>query len=74
MPRLDLKVVTHHGSVIRHRIAGREELVGSDVIVVHRWLKNHVVEALGMPAYALFTEPCIEAMAVGSRGARHDPS
>ncbi len=64
MPRLDLKVVTHHGAVIRHRIAGREELVGSDVIVVHRWLKNHVVGQLGMPAYALFTEPCIEAMAV----------
>ena len=48
MPRLDLKVIAHHGSVIRHRIAGREELVGSDVIVAHRLLKNHVVERLGI--------------------------
>ena len=48
MPRLDLKIVVHHGSVIRHRIAGREELVGSDVIVAHRFLKNHVVERLGI--------------------------
>ncbi len=56
MPRLDLKVIAHHGSVVRHRIAGREELVGSDVIVAHRLLKNHVVERLGTPAYALFSE------------------
>ena len=26
MPRLDLKVLAHHGSIIRHRVAGREEL------------------------------------------------
>ena len=37
------------GRSIRHRIAGREELVGSDVIVAHRLLKNHVVEAVGRP-------------------------
>ncbi len=64
MPRLDLKVIAHHGSVIRHRIAGREELVGSDVIVAHRLLKNHVVERLGIPAYALFSGSCVAAMAV----------
>jgi uncharacterized protein YndB with AHSA1/START domain/class 3 adenylate cyclase len=64
MPRLDLKVLAHHGSVIRHRIAGREELVGSDVIVAHRLLKNRVIERLGMDAYALFSAPCIEAMGV----------
>jgi uncharacterized protein YndB with AHSA1/START domain len=64
MPRLDLKVIAHHGSVIRQRIAGHEELVGSDVIVAHRLLKNHVVERLGTPAYALFSGPCVAAMAV----------
>jgi uncharacterized protein YndB with AHSA1/START domain len=62
MPRLDLKFVAHHGSLIRHKVAGREELVGSDVIVVHRFLKNHVVEQLGIPAYALFSAACIDAM------------
>ncbi len=64
MPRLDLKVIAHHGSVIRHRVAGHEELVGSDVIVAHRLLKNHVVEQLGVEAYALFSAPCIDAMGV----------
>ncbi len=64
MPRLDLKIVAHHGSIVRHRIAGHEELVGSDVIVAHRLLKNHVVERLGIPAYALFSAPCVTAMAI----------
>jgi len=64
MPRLDLKVLAHHGSIIRHRVAGREELVGSDVIVAHRLLKNHVVERLGTPAYAMFSDACIAVMDV----------
>jgi uncharacterized protein YndB with AHSA1/START domain len=64
MPRLDLKVIAHHGSIIRHRIAGREELVGSDVIVAHRLLKNTVVDQLGVGAYALFSAACMAAMAI----------
>jgi uncharacterized protein YndB with AHSA1/START domain/class 3 adenylate cyclase len=64
MPRLDLKIIAHHGSIVRHRVAGREELVGSDVIVAHRLLKNHVIERLGIDAYTLFSAACIDAMAV----------
>ena len=44
-------MVAHHGSVARQRMAGREELVGSDVVVVHRLLKNRIAEDLGVPAY-----------------------
>ena len=47
IPDLDLKFVVHHGSAIHHKVAGRQELVGSDVIVVHRLLKNEVVETAG---------------------------
>jgi len=64
MPRLDLKIVAHHGSIIRHRIAGREELVGSDVIIAHRLLKNHVVDRLRIPAHALFSSQCVAAMGI----------
>jgi uncharacterized protein YndB with AHSA1/START domain/class 3 adenylate cyclase len=64
MPTLDLKIVVHHGSIVRHRIASHEELVGSDVIVAHRLLKNHVIEQLGRNAYALFSAPCVAAMAI----------
>ena len=48
----------------RQRVAGREELLGSDVIVVHRLLKNTVVETTGFEAYALFSQPCVDAMDV----------
>jgi uncharacterized protein YndB with AHSA1/START domain len=62
MPQLDLKIVAHHGDVIRQRIAGREELAGRSVIEVHRLLKNEVETTLAMPAYALYSEACITAM------------
>lgn len=62
VPNLDLKVVAHHGQVVRQRIASWEELVGSDVIVVHRLLKNHVEESTGVKAYALYSEGCVTAM------------
>lgn len=64
IPNLDLKVVVHHGTVIRQRIAGREELLGADVILVHRLLKSDVVAATGFLAYALYSEPCIAAMGI----------
>jgi class 3 adenylate cyclase len=64
IPDLDLKFVVHHGIILRQRFAGREELVGSDVIVAHRLLKNNVVASTGMAAYALFTQACVEAMDV----------
>jgi hypothetical protein len=44
IPDLDLKFVVHHGSAIYQEVAGHQELLGSDVIVVHRLLKNDVVE------------------------------
>jgi uncharacterized protein YndB with AHSA1/START domain len=69
VPNLDLKVVAHHGRVIRQRIANSEELVGSDVIVVHRLLKNHVEDALGFKAYAMYTEACIAAMGLADPAA-----
>ncbi len=39
-PRLDLKLFVHHGQYVRTTIAGRDELAGSSVIVVHRLLKG----------------------------------
>jgi hypothetical protein len=64
IPDLNLKFVVHHGLALRQRVAGSEELLGSDVIVVHRLLKNEVVERLGSSAYALFTQAAIDAMAI----------
>ena len=61
IPDLDLKFVVHHGSAIHQTVAGRKELLGSDVIVAHRLLKNEVVEKLGIDAYALISQACIDA-------------
>ena len=62
VPALDLKYVLHHGQVVRHRIGTSEELIGSDVIVVHRLLKSGVADATGFGAYALYTDACLAAM------------
>jgi len=64
IPDLNLKFVVHHGLALRHRIAGRDELLGSDVIVVHRLLKNEVVERLGIGAYVLLTQATADAVAI----------
>jgi uncharacterized protein YndB with AHSA1/START domain len=69
MPRLDLKFVVHAGPIVRQKMAGRQELVGRDVIVIHRLLKNTVVESLGLPAYALYTEAVLAAAGVADPAA-----
>src|SRR3954466_11701510 len=61
IPDLDLKFVVHHGVAIQQKVPGRQELLGSDVIVVHRLLKNDVVEHLGIEAYALLTQASLDA-------------
>jgi uncharacterized protein YndB with AHSA1/START domain len=62
MQDLDLKFVSHHGEFIKHKMAGREELAGRDVILIHRLLKNSVNEHLGGHAYALYSDALIQAM------------
>ncbi|MCW5745401.1 MAG: DUF2652 domain-containing protein [Alphaproteobacteria bacterium] len=64
MQDLDLKFVSHHGEFVRQRMAGRAELAGRDVIVVHRLLKNAVGERLGGHAYAMYTDACVQATGI----------
>ena len=64
MQQLDLKFVAHHGEFIRQRMAGRDELAGRDVIVVHRLLKNSVKDRLGGHAYVLYSDACLQVMEV----------
>jgi Protein of unknown function (DUF2652)/Polyketide cyclase / dehydrase and lipid transport len=61
-PRLDLKLFIHHGSYVRTQIAGRDELAGSDVIVVHRLLKGTGAAAGRGNGFALFTAQAVAAM------------
>jgi hypothetical protein len=65
---LDLKFVLHHGPYVAQPISGREELLGAEVNLVHRLLKNHVRELIGPVAYALMTDRAIEAMEIPTDG------
>ena len=68
IPTLDLKFIVHHGDYIAQRVSGIHELIGSDVNLIHRLLKNHVAEATGWRAYALFTEAALACMGVRPAG------
>jgi uncharacterized protein YndB with AHSA1/START domain len=59
---LGLKFVAHYGGYVIEHDGDREDLAGADVILVHRLLKNSIVEDLGIPAYAFFTAPCVEKL------------
>jgi len=56
MSVLDLKMCIHYGEYIVQKLGDREELLGADVIVPHRMLKNHVVEKTNIKSYALFSD------------------
>jgi Protein of unknown function (DUF2652) len=60
--KLDLKFIVHHGDFVRRTGPRGEELTGTDVIVVHRLLKNRVGEEFGLRAYAFHTDACVEAL------------
>jgi class 3 adenylate cyclase len=73
IPDLDLKLIAHHGSFAEQRIGGSSEVVGADVIVAHRLLKNHVAETTGVPAFALITDACCGALGIDPEAMRLIP-
>ena len=62
IPTLDLKFVAHYGEFMIQHVAGIPELVGSDVNLVHRLLKNRVFGTTGWKAYTLFTHQALEPL------------
>jgi len=62
---LDLKFFIHYGTFGIQRISNHNELVGSDINLVHRLLKNSVTEMTGFRAYALYTDAAIRMLEVG---------
>ena len=61
---LGLKVIAHRGEFATHVIAGGTELVGRDVILVHRLLKNDVTGRTGIGDYALYTDALVRELAL----------
>jgi hypothetical protein len=61
-PKLDLKLFLHHGAYVHGSIAGRDELAGPDVILVHRLLKGTTAETAQAKGFALFTRAAVDAL------------
>ena len=62
LPTLDLKFMLHHGEFVIQQVAGIRDLLGTDVNLIHRLLKNGVSESTGWKGYALFTDQALEHM------------
>jgi hypothetical protein len=84
-PQLDLKFFVHHGQYVRSRIAGRDELAGASIIIVHRLLKGATAAKLhgadgSASGFAVFTadalgmlgvEPAALGLAEGAESIEH---
>jgi hypothetical protein len=61
---LDLKFILHAGRFVEQEIAGSRELIGPDIVMAHRLLKNHGAEVLGHGAYALVSGAAVSQLEV----------
>ncbi len=65
---LDLKFIAHHGTYVAQPIGGHEELLGPDVNLAHRLLKNHARDLVGAVPYALITDAAAQALSISTDG------
>jgi len=64
IPNLDLKFLVHFGTYVLQDMLTYKEMVGSDVNLAHRLLKNHIVEVTGITAYAAYTVASVEELGI----------
>ena len=64
IPNLDLKFFVHHGSFVVDDLGTHPELVGSDVNLIHRLLKNEISQTTGIYAYAAYTEAAVNMLGI----------
>ena len=65
---LGLKFVLHHGDYVIQGVAGHEEMLGTDVNIAHRLLKNHVWETIGPRPYALLSDATLDSLGIPADG------
>ena len=61
---LDLKFVLHHGDYVLQQVGRQDELLGPDVNIAHRLLKNHARELIGPGPYAILSDVTIAALGI----------
>ena len=62
LKKLDLKFFIHYGKFVVEKRQTNNELIGNDVVLVHRLLKNRVTEQTGIKAYTLYTQAAIDGL------------
>ncbi len=62
IPNLDLKFLIHHGQYAFQDVGQYQEMVGTDVNLVHRLAKNTIVASTGIRAYAAYTAGAVAAL------------
>ncbi len=70
---LDLKFFVHYGEFGVQKLDGHDELIGSDVNLIHRLLKNSVKEKTGIAAYTLYTDAAIRQLGLTDAAATFVP-
>jgi len=70
IPTLDLKFFVHYGQVAKQSMSGQEELIGRDVILIHRLLKNNVESKLGRRPYILYTDAVVRRAGIDAPAQR----
>lgn len=65
LPNLDLKFFIHHGQFVVQEMAGHTKLLGHDVNLLHRVMKNSITKATGIGAYAAYTASVIDSLDLG---------
>lgn len=61
---LDVKFLVHHGSFVIQRVGNIAQLLGADINLIHRLLKNSVTATTGIRAYLLCTDETIAALGI----------
>ena len=64
IPNLDLKFFVHYGEFMVQDLGPYKELIGNDVNLIHRILKNDVSDASGIKAYILYTQNAVDALKI----------
>ena len=61
---LDLKFFVHFGTFVLQRLGDHDELLGTDVNLIHRLLKNSIAASTGIRAYLACTDAAVQALGI----------
>jgi hypothetical protein len=70
IPNLDLKFLVHYGEFMLQDIGPYTELIGPEVNLSHRLLKNTITEATEIKAYTAFTQAAVDALEIEGQADR----